>query len=246
MEPRRGEVRRRATRQSGRTLKRYLHHVDARSQRRMRTVLLQVEPEFELAVRRGYTDAGEAVAKLIPRMFRLNSEFVSAQNRLMQDIGLSSALWRVLEVVSQARRPLHVASFARVMHVSRQSVQKIVNELKADGYVRLADNPRNRQAKLVLLTEKGLKTYRAATMRQVPWTNRVSDGLDANDIAVLGATVETLIERLVREGRRTLRDPGRSREQPTRRILTADLGTLPEGTLRATGRGKKPATVARR
>jgi len=215
VEPQRTLVGSRTAERTGLKLKKYLHYVDARRRQRTRTVLLQVDPEFELAVRRGYTDAGEALTKLIPQVFHLNSELGSAQNRLMRDIGLSTSLWRVLEVVSQASRPLHVASFARAMRVSRQSIQKTVNELKADGYVKLADNPRNRQAKLVLLTEKGLRAFRIGTMRQVPWANRLAGGLGVDAIAALLRTVQILTERLARDAYRPIGVP--SRAEPPRR-----------------------------
>jgi DNA-binding MarR family transcriptional regulator len=50
--------------------------------------------------------------------------------------------------------------------VSRQHVQKLVDELRRDGLVELSDNPRDRRAKLVSLTAKGRGLYAAMQARE--------------------------------------------------------------------------------
>jgi DNA-binding MarR family transcriptional regulator len=160
----------------------------------------------QIAVRRGYSDAGEALTLLLPEILRLNAFVASAQNRLTQDIGLSGARWRVLEVIAHAGRPQHVARLARIMQLTRQSVQTLVNGLEMDGYVAFAESPRNRRAKLVVLTAKGMSGHRTATRRQVAWANRLAEGLAAGDVASAIRTLRLLIERLGQNG-----DPASSR-----------------------------------
>jgi DNA-binding MarR family transcriptional regulator len=58
------------------------------------------------------------------------------------------------------------------MGLSRQNVQRIVNELEAQGVLRFAPNPHHQRAKLVLLTEHGRGLYKAAAERQGPWRRR--------------------------------------------------------------------------
>ncbi|CAN5576629.1 hypothetical protein BH10PSE6_BH10PSE6_16120 [soil metagenome] len=75
-----------------------------------------------------------------------------------------------------------VARLARNMGLQRQGVQRIVNELVDEGFVALKENAHHRRAKLVVLTDKGSKTYAAATRRQRPWAEALSKGLKAKDL----------------------------------------------------------------
>ena len=55
-------------------------------------------------------------------------------NRLGAGAGLTSARWQVLAALALAGRPLTVAQIARTMGLSRQSVQRLVDEARA-GHV---------------------------------------------------------------------------------------------------------------
>jgi DNA-binding MarR family transcriptional regulator len=57
--------------------------------------------------------------------------------------------------------PLPVAHIARNMGLSRQNVQRLTNELEAQGVIRFAPNPR--RAKLVLPTKQGRLLYEFVT-----------------------------------------------------------------------------------
>jgi DNA-binding MarR family transcriptional regulator len=163
---------------------------------------------------------------MISEIFRLNAQFVSAQNRLTQDIGLGSSRWRVLEAMSRASSFQHVAGLARIMQLTRQNVQKIINELEAEGYVAFASNPRNRQAKLVVLTAKGLRSYQTACRRLVPWANRLADGLSTSDIAEGTNIVRLLIERLIQDDYQAihLQKPDLSSDPLSRGELSVHVG----------------------
>jgi DNA-binding MarR family transcriptional regulator len=142
------------------------------------------------------TPAGEAVTELILDVFRLNGRLLVAGDRLVSRLGLTSARWQVLGAVALAERPEPVAWIARSMGLNRQGVQRIVNELAAEGYVALEPNPRHRRASLVVLTEQGRKAFAAADRLQTPWVNALAKGLGAEDIAVAKRTVAALRARL--------------------------------------------------
>jgi DNA-binding MarR family transcriptional regulator len=82
------------------------------------------------------------------------------------------------------------------MGLNRQGVQRIVNELVAEGYVALEPNPHHRRASLVVLTEKGREAYAAADRLQTPWVNALVKGLGAEDIAAAKRTVAAVRRRL--------------------------------------------------
>ena len=129
------------------------------------------------------TEEGEAVTALILDVFRLNGRLQLAGDRLVSELGLTSARWQILGAIAYAQRPESVACHARAMGVHRQGVQRIVNELKQEGIVKFLPNPHHKRAQLVDLTPKGKKLYDAAIARQIPWVNELSNGLASEDIA---------------------------------------------------------------
>jgi DNA-binding MarR family transcriptional regulator len=61
--------------------------------------------------------------------------------------------------------PLTVPQIAQMRPTSRQRMQRLADELAADGLVELVDNPRHRRSKLVRLTRKGDARYRELNAR---------------------------------------------------------------------------------
>src|SRR5215470_4747041 len=108
------------------------------------------------------TLAGEALSGLMLDLFRLNSLLLTAGDRLVAGLGLTSARWQILGAIIAAERPQPVAWLARDLGAARQNVQRIVNDLERDGLVTFETNPHHRRAQLVLLTEKGQQTFDAA------------------------------------------------------------------------------------
>lgn len=119
---------------------------------------------------------------LILELFRLNGRLLAAGDRLVADLGLTSARWQVLGAIALSVSPEPVARLARSMGLQRQGVQRIVNELVEEGLVALKDNAHHRRARLVVLTESGSKVYAAATRRQKPWAVTLSKGLKSKDL----------------------------------------------------------------
>jgi DNA-binding MarR family transcriptional regulator len=55
--------------------------------------------------------------------------------------------------------PLTVPQIARMRPTSRQRMQRLADELAAEGLVKFIDNPKHRRSKLVQLTRKGEARY---------------------------------------------------------------------------------------
>jgi len=147
-----------------------------------------------------HTAAAAAVTELILAVFRANGLLLEAGNRLVADTGLTSARWQVLGAIALAPAPLPVAHIARNMGLTRQAVQRLVNELAADGAVAFAANPHHRRARLVQLTRKGSAACDAASRRQVPWSNRLAEGLAEKDVRAAARLLRTIADRLERAG----------------------------------------------
>ena len=110
----------------------------------------------------------DAVSDLSVEVFRLNGALLAAGDALVAELGLTSARCQVLGAIALSPAPLPVAHIARNMGQTRQSVQRIANELEAEGLLRFAPNPHHQRAKLVLLTERGRKAFDAAMSRWQP------------------------------------------------------------------------------
>lgn len=138
------------------------------------------------------TPAGAALTNLILDLFGLNGRLLAAGDRLVADLGLTSARWQILGTVVAAHRPQPVAWLARDMGANRQNVQRIVNDLHKEGLIAFAANPHHRRAQLVVLTDKGRRTYDAAMRLQAPWVNDLANGLSVKDIEEVHRVVTAL------------------------------------------------------
>ena len=142
-----------------------------------------------------HTDAGARLTDLILQVFELNGALLEAGNALVRDIGLTSARWQVLGAVAMTGTPLSVAQIARRMGLSRQAVQRVVNDLYTAGLVDFADNPDHKRAVLVVLTEAGRAAYQQAEARQIDWSNRLSEGLAPDQLTRLTALLSDITHR---------------------------------------------------
>lgn len=139
-----------------------------------------------------------ALTALILEVFRLNGRLLAAGDRLVAPLGLSSARWQVLGAIHFAQEPRTVSWLARSMGLTRQGVQRLANELAAEGVVAFQPNPADRRAQLVSMTERGTALYGAAEALQAPWADSLAEGFDVprlqgllEDLSLLRSRLET-------------------------------------------------------
>src|ERR1700761_6414245 len=157
------------------------------------------------------TPAGDALSSLMLDLFRLNSLLLTAGDRLVSQLGLTSARWQVLGAVVQAERPQPVAWIARDLGANRQNVQRIVNDLHAEGLIAFEVNPHHRRAQLVILTDKGRRAFDAAMALQAPWVNGVSGELAVKDLQTVHRVVAALRRKLENSDQADARAQGQAR-----------------------------------
>jgi len=78
--------------------------------------------------------------------------------------------------------PLTVPQIAQMRPTSRQRMQRLANELAAEGLVELIDNPKHRRSKLVRLTRKGDARYRELNARLLSIASTMGVALSEADI----------------------------------------------------------------
>jgi DNA-binding MarR family transcriptional regulator len=82
--------------------------------------------------------------------------------------------------------PLTVPQIAQMRPTSRQRMQRLADELAAEGLVEFIDNPKHRRSKLVRLTKKGGARYGELSARLLAIASTMGVGLSDGDIR--GAT----------------------------------------------------------
>ena len=78
--------------------------------------------------------------------------------------------------------PLTVPQIAQRRPTSRQRMQRLADELAADGLVKFIDNPKHRRSKLVRLTPKGDVQYRELNDQFLSISSTIGVALSEADI----------------------------------------------------------------
>ncbi|KAB2352392.1 MarR family winged helix-turn-helix transcriptional regulator [Actinomadura rudentiformis] len=133
---------------------------------------------------------GELMARTALATFRLNGQFLALADELARPAGLTAAWWQVLGAV--LREPLPVAGIARVMGITRQSVQRIADLLVAKGLAEYRPNPAHSRAKLLAPTPEGLAAVERIMPDQRAFAARLADRLGAAELGRALAAMEEL------------------------------------------------------
>lgn len=88
--------------------------------------------------------------------------------------------------------PLTVPQIAQMRPTSRQRMQRLADELAAEGLVEFVDNPKHRRSKLVQLTRKGDGRYRELNARLLSTAGTMGVALSEADIRKTTETVRQL------------------------------------------------------
>jgi DNA-binding MarR family transcriptional regulator len=143
----------------------------------------------------------EETAHRLPELFAVVGPlYRRAQRAVERDEhheGVSVGVRAVLEML-RAHGPLTVPDMGRTQSLSRQFVQRMVNDALAEGLVETRENPRHRRSRLVALTPRGTTTMnRIAARERAVLTSlgaRYSDTDLDTCVRVLGDLVQRLDE----------------------------------------------------
>jgi len=81
------------------------------------------------------------------------------------------------------------------MGLSRQGVQRIVNELVKSGMLALEDNIDHKRAPLVLISEVGAEAMAHVNEAQAVWVNGLAEGLSPRQVQQAVRLMRSLRER---------------------------------------------------
>jgi DNA-binding MarR family transcriptional regulator len=88
--------------------------------------------------------------------------------------------------------PLTVPKIAQMRPTSRQRMQRLADDLAAEGLIEFVDNPKHLRSKLVQLTKKGARRYRELDARLVALGATMGQGIGEVEIRRTTAIVQQL------------------------------------------------------
>ena len=128
---------------------------------------------------RGFTAAGSQMTAVWLKILWLSNRLTTHGDNLVSDLGLSPARWQVLGVICRAGEPLTASQVARRLDLSRQAVQRVINDLAGSGFIRMVENPADRRASRAVPTADGQAAYAEATRRGIEWANAAAEEVPA-------------------------------------------------------------------
>ena len=123
-------------------------------------------------------------------VFRLNGQYLSVAEELARPAGITAAWWQVLGAV--LGEPLPVSGIARVMGITRQSVQRVADLLVDRGLAEYQPNPAHRRAKLLSPTERGRAAVAELGPGHAAFADRLAEALGAAGLAETVRVLERL------------------------------------------------------
>jgi DNA-binding MarR family transcriptional regulator len=139
----------------------------------------------------GAAGKGEAVAELMLEVaqcfFRIRA-FGQKEGFITSWGGGAFGFLRSLALLG----PLTVPQIAQMRPTSRQRMQRLADELAAEGLVEFIDNPKHRRSKLVRLTRQGDASYRDLNARLLAIAATMGRDLAEPDVRGATAVVRQL------------------------------------------------------
>ena len=129
-------------------------------------------------------------------VFALNGELLEAAAVITAPHELTPARWQVLGAVLE--EPLPVAKIARRVGLTRQSVQRVANDVVAQDWAHWQPNPGRRGQNLLVLTGKGRRAITALTAEQHAWADTIGQDIGGKNLKTQG----TLLIRITNASRR--------------------------------------------
>lgn len=134
----------------------------------------------------------KAYRLLIADVYELAGASRRTSEALAAGRGQTAARWHVMSAVSEEAQT--VPAIARRLGLTRQGVQRVVNDLEDADLVTLGPNPAHARSPLVALTEQGREDLEALFRRSEASRRRLLDraGVSVEDLAAARRVVGAL------------------------------------------------------
>lgn len=143
-------------------------------------------------------ERAKALVEVITHIRRAFWQLTAVSDDMLENLGLTASLRAILEHLDQEGAAT-VPQIARDKLVKRQSIQELVDQLRAKGLVAITENPAHRRSGLVDLTPTGKTLFRKIKAREVRVLTDVASRLNARDLKSAGATLAALRDTLTQK-----------------------------------------------
>lgn len=134
----------------------------------------------------------DEAALLIADVYELAGLLRAAGEEIAATQGQSQARWQLMSAVSDA--PRTVPQAARRLGVSRQAVQRVANDLIADGLAEALPNPDHRTSPLLALTDAGRQALTGISRAADRFNGKLADAMGEREMAAVRRGVRAAIE----------------------------------------------------
>ena len=141
------------------------------------------------------TVKGELLNSIIHETFQLNGTLLARGNEIAKPFGLTSARWQVLSAIDLEGRPLTVSQIARRMGLTRQSVQRIINDLTELSMVTSSLNMDHKRSLLFSLSELGVESLQKTENVQMTVVNEIAEVCSADQLSEVLRVMEIVKQR---------------------------------------------------
>lgn len=123
----------------------------------------------------------QTLIELIDTVNRLHFELGAMAARIHGEADASAPHRALLRNLIEMG-PRTVPQLASLRSVSRQFIQKLVNQLLKEGMVEYIDNPAHKRSRLVRIAPRGYAAYRAMRDREAPAGKWLAGGFSKSDL----------------------------------------------------------------
>ena len=130
-----------------------------------------------------YSEAGAAVFQLLQELDRSPEIWGEGQ--------VSRGRLSVLRVLA-TQGPMTMSEVARARKTSRQGVQRLAGALVEEGWLQAVENPEDRRATRLELTESGLAAYQGLASAEAERLNALARGIAVDDVRSAAQVLKAL------------------------------------------------------
>ncbi len=146
------------------------------------------------------TTQGEAAYAVMRHVRPLHLQAARAVTAELKGEPVTMGIRALLERLCDSG-PQTVPQIAAWLDVTRQAVQRVVDEARALGYVEVRDNPAHRRSHLVAPTVKGHDAFERLHADELTTLAKVAAGIERTDLLTCAAVLEKLTDALTARSR---------------------------------------------
>ena len=122
----------------------------------------------------------DAVHRVLDESRELAAQLKLRNEQMAARAGVSRASWRVLAAASRSQAT--VAQLARRLGLSRQSVQRIADQLVESGRARYETNPDHRRSPYLQLSDSGVSALKSLERELADWESDLDPELELEEL----------------------------------------------------------------